>query len=302
MYHLREIGGISRRLFLILFILSLPLLFSCVHTKTISDRTEPRVALVLGAGASRGFAHVGVLKVLESNGIPIDMIVGTSAGSFVGSLYAYGYDAFALQKMAFTLEYDDLIDMMFLPNKGFIRGERMQEFINRKVLNARVEDLKIPFYPVATDLRSGKEVVLSTGDTGAAVRASCSIPGIFKPVDIDGRMYIDGGAVSPVAVEAAYRLGADIVIAVDISSGISEIEPESIIDTVLQTIDIMYANLASRQLAKADIVISPNVGFIAANDFSRRHEAILEGERAAISVLPEIQAKLAKLRSDYQER
>jgi len=286
-------------IFLFAYILSLS---SCVHTEISSEQMRPRVALVLGAGASRGFAHVGVLKVLESNGIPTDMIVGTSAGSFVGSLYAYGYDAFDLQKMAFTLQYDDLIDMMFLPNKGFIKGERIQDFINRKVMNTRVEDLKIPFYPVATDLKSGKEVVLNSGDTGAAVRASCAIPGIFKPVEIDGRMYVDGGAVSPVAVETAIRLGADIVIAVDISSGISEIEPESIIDTVLQTIDIMYANLASRQLAKADIVITPNVGFIPSNDFSLRHEAILEGERAAIDALPLIKEKLTKLKADFASR
>jgi len=275
------------------FLLMITVLFftsSCAHTEL--NNKPKRVALVLGAGASRGFAHVGVLKVLESNSIPVDMIVGTSAGSFVGSLYAYGYDAFALQKMAFTMHYEDLIDMMFFPNNGFIKGERIQEFINRKTLNTRIEDLKIPFYPVTTDLKTGKEVVLDKGDTGLAVRASCSIPGIFKPAEIDGRLYIDGGAVSPVAVEAARRLGADIVIAVDISSGISEVEPESIIDTVLQTIDIMYANLATRQLAKADIVITPNVGFIASNDFSKRHEAILEGERAALGVLPLIQEKI----------
>lgn len=280
-----------KRVFLLGVATLLLLLISCAHSENQVEKQ--RVALVLGAGASRGFAHVGVLKVLESNGIPVDMIVGTSAGSFVGSLYAYGYDSFALQKMAFTLQYDDLIDMMFIPNNGFIKGERLQEFIDRKVLNTRIEDLRTPFYPVATDLKTGKEVVFRKGDTGLAVRASCSIPGVFRPAEIDGRMYIDGGAVSPVAVEAARRLGADIVIAVDISSGISEAEPESIIDTVLQTIDIMYANLATRQLAKADIVITPNVGFIASNDFSRRHEAILEGERAAMDALPAIKEMIA---------
>jgi NTE family protein len=156
-----------------------------------------KIALVLGAGASKGFAHIGVLKVLEANRIPIHMIVGTSIVSIVGSLYAYGYDAFQLQKMSFSIEKGDILDYTF-PDNGFIKGERLEEFINKNLKHTPIERLKIPFYAVSTDLQTGGEVVFGKGNTGTAVRASCSIPGVFRPVKIGDRMYVDGGVVSPV--------------------------------------------------------------------------------------------------------
>lgn len=254
-----------------------------------------KIALVLGAGASKGFAHVGVIKILESNKIPIHMIVGTSVGSVVGSFYAYGYDAFQLQKLSFGVEKGEIVDLV-LPENGFIKGEKLEEYVNRTVKNTPIQKLRIPFYAVAADIQSGQEVAFSRGNTGTAVRASCSIPGIFRPVRIGERVYVDGGVVSPVAVDVAKQFGADIVIAVDISAGADRTIPENTIETILQSLNVMYARLASIQISKADVVIKPNVGHIGSADFSKRHEAILEGERAAIDILPQIQKIVAQLR------
>ena len=274
------------------FLASLLVLFlitSCA-TKEIQPQPRPvKVALVLGAGAARGFAHIGVLKVLETNKIPIHMIIGTSAGSFIGALYSYGYDAFELQKLSFNNRQDDIVDFT-IPDNGFIKGGKLADYINHMLRNTPMEKLRIPFYAVTTDIRNGKEMVFGRGDTGTAVRASCSIPGIFKPVPIGGRLYVDGGVVSPVAVEAARRLGADIVIAVDISGNTDLPAPANTIDTILQSISIMYSRLSAIQLAKADVVIRPKLGCIGSTDFLVRNEAILEGEKAATEALPRIKA------------
>ena len=256
-----------------------------------------KIALVLGAGSSKGFAHIGVLKILESNKIPIHMIVGTSVGSAVGSLYAYGYNAFQLQKMSFSIEKGDVIDLT-IPDNGFVKGEKLEEFINKTLKYTPIEKLKIPFYAVATDILNGQEIVFGKGNTGTAVRASCSIPGIFRPVKIADRMYVDGGVVSPVAVDAARRFGADIVIAVDISTSVERTIPENTIETILQSLNIMYSKLASIQLSHADVVIKPKVGHIGSSDFSKRHEAILEGEKAAIEALPKIMQIVTRLKEE----
>lgn len=254
-----------------------------------------KIALVLGAGSSKGFAHIGVLKILESNKIPIHMIIGTSAGSAVGSLYAYGYDAFQLQRISFSIEKGDIIDLTF-PDNGFIKGEKLEEFINKTLKNTPMEKLKIPFLAVATEIQNGQEIVFGRGNTGQAVRASCSIPGVFRPVKIADKMYVDGGVVSPVPVDAARKFGADIVIAVDISAGVEQTMPGNTIETILQSINIMYSKLASVQLSRADVVIKPKVGHIGSADFSKRHEAILEGEKAALEALPQIMEIITQLR------
>jgi len=264
---------------------------------TVPTSKTAKIALVLGAGSSKGFAHIGALKVLEMNHIPINMIVGTSVGSAVGSLYAYGYDAFQLQRISFSIQKGDIVDFILpLPTNGFIWGEKLEEFINKTLNNTPMEKLKIPFYAVATDIQNGREIVFSRGNTGQAVRASCSIPGIFRPVQIGEGMYVDGGVVSPIAVDAARRLGADIVIAVDISSGIDRTKPESTIATIFQAFNIMYSKLSNIQLARADVVIRPKVDYIGSSDFSKRHEAILEGEKAAMEALPQIMQIINRLK------
>lgn len=278
-------------LFIIIFI------FSCAPKEIQPPPRQAKVAVVLGAGASKGFAHIGVLKVLESNKIPVHMIVGTSAGSFVGSLYAYGFNAFELQKLSFALQKDDIVDLT-IPDNGFIKGEKLEGYINYILRDTPIEKLRIPFYAVATDIQTGKEVVFGSGNTGTAVRASCSIPGIFVPPVVSGKMYVDGGVVSPVAVDAAKRYGADIVIAVDISSDVGSAMPTGTIETILQSIGIMYSKLSAVQLAKADVVIKPKVGYIGSSDFSKRHEAVLEGEKATIEALPKILEIINKLRQE----
>lgn len=273
------------------------LLFSCAPKETIKDVSErPKVALVLGAGASKGFAHVGVIKVLEANGIPIDMVVGTSAGSFVGSLFAYGYTGFELQGIALSITRGDIVDIS-IPDKGFIKGEKVEEFINTRVKNTPIERFKIPFHAVATDIATGKEVAFGKGNAGMAVRASCSIPGVFRPVRIGNSTYVDGGVVSPVAVDVARMYGADIVIAVDISGDTSTNVPDGIMETIMKSIDIMYSRIAQNQIAKADIVIKPRVSHIGSADFGKRHEAILEGEKSTQELIPKIKEIINTVRT-----
>lgn len=269
---------------------------------TTSPRQVPppqpaRIALVLGAGASKGFAHVGVLKILESNKVPINMIVGTSVGSFVGSLYASGYDAYALQKISLSLEKSDVAELT-LPDNGFLKGDRLRNYINSKVRNAPIEKLKIPFYAVATNIKTGESIVFNTGNTGMAVQASCAIPGVFQPAKFSGTSYVDGGVVKPLAVDVAKQYGADVVIAVDIASGIDSVVPTSTMETIMKSIQIMYSNMSQIPISQADVVIKPDVGFVGSTDFSHRNEAIMEGEKAAMAAMPKINALLAKLRQE----
>lgn len=284
------------RLCLTLALCACLFLAACAPQEVQPQQKPARIALVLGAGASRGFAHIGVLKILEANKIPVHMIIGTSAGSFVGSLSAYGFTAFQLQKMAHTLDKNEIIDLT-MPDNGFVKGERLEHYVNAMVKNSPIEKMRIPFYAVAANIQNGQEVVFSRGNTGTAVRASCSIPGIFRPVIIDGKMYVDGGVVSPIAVDAARRLGADLVIAVDISADIDARQPEGTVETILQAIGIMHSKISAAQAAKADMVIRPKVGRIGSADFDKSLDAIIEGEKAALEALPAIRDLLAKLRS-----
>jgi len=281
----------------ILLMVCAMMVVSCAPKQVLPPPKPAKIALVLGAGASKGFAHVGVLKILESHNIPIHMIVGTSAGSFVGSLYAYGYDAYQLQTIAFSLQREDVIDLT-LPDNGFVKGEKLEKYINWALKNTPIEKLRIPFYAIATNVQTGEETVFGMGNTGIAVRASCSIPGVFQPAKIANGLYVDGGVVSPLAIDAARKYGADVVIAVDISSSQTGTAPQGTIETILQSVNIMYAKISEIQLRKADVVIRPNVGYIGSADFSRRHEAILEGEKAATEALQPIQQILSKLRQE----
>ncbi|MDX1252507.1 MAG: patatin-like phospholipase family protein [Gammaproteobacteria bacterium] len=259
--------------------------------KPVPPPPPPKIALVLGGGAARGFAHIGVIKVLEAQGIVPDMVVGTSAGSVVGALYAGGYTGFELQRIAFQMEESSVSDFA-LPSRGFIKGEQLQTFINKALQNRPIENLAKPYTAVATDLQSGEMTLFRRGNTGMAVRASSSVPGVFQPVSIAGREYVDGGLTSPVPVKVARNLGADIIIAVDISKKPDSGKIEGTLDVLLQTFTIMGQSISNYELASADVVIRPNTGMIGAADFESKHSAILEGEKAAQSALPLIRKQI----------
>ena len=252
-----------------------------------------RIALVLGGGAAKGFAHVGAIKALESQSIKPDIVVGTSAGSMVGALYAAGYDGFELQRLSLDMT-ESMVSDWSLPNRGFLRGEALQDFVNKNVQGRPIEKLGRKLAIVATDLNSGEAIVFERGDTGMAVRASSSVPGVFQPVRIGTREYVDGGLVSPVPVKVARMLGADIVIAVDISARPSPKPLPGTIDVLLQTFTIMGNAIAATELPQADVVIKPDISKVSATDFASRHLAILEGERAGLAVIPALRAKLAE--------
>jgi len=292
--------AVLQKIVLTFIMASIFITVSCTPRETVvpsPSKRPARIAVVLGAGAARGFSHVGVLKVLELNKVPIDLIVGTSAGSFVASLYASGYTAYQLQKMALDIQKEEVIDYK-LPDNGFIRGEKLENFVNKKVNRLTLDKMRIPLRVVATDIITGEEIVFATGNTGWAVRASCSVPGVFQPVQIGQKTFVDGGVVSPVAVRAARQAGADVVIAVDISAGVGGSAPQGTVDTIIQSIDIMYSRIAEIQLKDADVVIKPKVQSIGSADFEKRYDAILEGEKAASLALPQITKILDRLRQE----
>lgn len=261
--------------------------------KTEVRMVPPKIALALGGGAARGFAHVGVIKALEAHGIVADIVVGTSAGALVGALYAGGYSGFDLQRVALQME-DTAIADWSLPDRGFIKGEALQNFVNRSVQNRTLEKLNKPFATVVTDLQSGEMVVFRTGNTGMAVRASSSVPGVFQPVLINGREYVDGGLVSPVPVRAARSLGADLVIAVDISNKPRFGRTRDSIDVMLQTFSIMGQSIAAYELNDADVIVRPETGAMKSTDFDNRHQAIIEGEKAGLAAVAMIKRKIAE--------
>lgn len=253
---------------------------------------KPRVALALGGGAARGFAHIGVIKALETSGIGVDVVVGTSAGSVVGALYAAGHGPFELQKLAIQLDEASVTDWSLF-DRGLIKGEALERFINTHVGGRPIEGLRRRFAAVATDLQSGEPIVFQRGNTGTAVRASSSIPGVFPPVTIGGREYVDGGLVAPIPARAARGLGADLVIAVDISSRPSGKTKAGNLDLLLDTIAIMGGALGKTELAAADVVIRPELRGLPATNFQQRHEAILEGEKAGFAAIARVRDAIA---------
>ncbi|MEB0138498.1 patatin-like phospholipase family protein [Undibacterium sp. CCC2.1] len=257
-----------------------------------------KIGLALGGGAARGFAHIGVIKALESQGIFPDIIVGTSAGSVVGAMYAAGNSGFALQKMALDMDEATISDWslpLFAKSSGMLKGDALQAYVNRMVGGLSIEKLKKPFGAVATDLSSGQAVLFQYGNTGAAVRASSAVPAVFQPVKINGRQYVDGGLVAPVPVRFAREMGADLVIAVNISQAPEIQNGSSSIDILLQTVTIMGQSITQYELKLADVVIRPDLPGMKGSDFGGRNLAILAGERAAMAAMPELKQKIKAL-------
>ncbi|MEK0428013.1 MAG: hypothetical protein RL001_540 [Pseudomonadota bacterium] len=260
-----------------------------------------RIALALGGGAARGFAHIGVIKVLEANGIYPEIVAGTSAGSLVGALYAAGNNGSALQKLAMEMDEAAISDWsvpFFSNSSGVLKGEGLQQFVNRAVHQQPIEKLKLQFGAVATDLKSGQPILFRRGNTGAAVRASSAVPGVFHPVRINHVDYVDGGLVSPVPVSFARKMGADFVIAVNISAQPDAQPASSTFEVLLQTFAIMGQSLNQYELKQADVVIRPELATMKGNDFNGRGTAIIAGEKAALAVLNEIRQKLKARRGN----
>ncbi|EIM03150.1 patatin-like phospholipase family protein [Rhodanobacter denitrificans] len=281
------------------------LLGACTHaTKPVPPPAAPppvklKIGLALGGGAAKGFAYIGVIKMLEASGIHPDVVAGTSAGSVVGALYASGMDAFALQQTAFGLDEAKIRDVRLFSG-GLVQGQALQDYVNQLLHKQPIEQLKRPFAAVATELETGTRTVFVRGNTGRAVRASSSIPGVFEPVEIHGKHYVDGGVVSPIPVDAARQLGADFVIAVDISAMPDGSNPQDMMGIVGQSITIMGRQLAAQESARADVVIRPDLRGIGPTDFEQKNQAILEGEKAALAAIPAIRTKLAAMVAAHQ--
>ncbi len=266
----------------------------------VDDR--PVVAYVLGSGAARGFAHVGVLKILEQHGIWPDLIVGTSAGSLVGALYAGGIRGEELVQAALELERSDVADWS-LPNRGVIRGSLLQRLVNERLNDRAIEQLDIVFACVATALRSGERTVFTRGNTGMAVRASSSFPGVFRPVTINDQEYVDGGVVSPVPVSVARELGAEFVIAVDVSKlPERDANIDSTFQVLHQSLLIMFQAMAGAELENADVVIRPDVSEISLMAFDKREYAMKAGEQAAQASIAQIKQLLLQRARDKSSR
>jgi NTE family protein len=278
-------------------VLSLSLLVSCATTQPVPDAEapKPKVALVLGGGAARGFAHIGVIRVLEQEKIPIDMIVGTSVGSLIGAIYASHLNSFELEWTAFALERDHVFDFGVLntfTGMGPVKGDKLEEFVRAKVAVADIEHLKVPFAAVATDLNRGTRVVLDRGSVARAVRASSAIPGVFTPVQHLGRMLVDGGVVDNIPIAVAREKGADIVIAVDISENVTNYNVTNVVDVVLQSVNIMFKENVDYRKKNADILISPAVGNVAMLDFTEKKRCMQAGIDAARDAVAEIKSKI----------
>lgn len=226
--------------------------------KKLTQPEKPIIALVLGSGGARGYAHIGVIEVLEQQGIKPDFIVGTSAGSIVGSIYASGKTAKQLSDIALGMKAADVREFK-IGLKGFFDGKKVEDYVNKQVGEQSLENLQIPMFVVATELKNGAKVVFNSGNTGQAVRASVTIPSMFIPTVIDGKEYVDGGLVSPVPVNVARELGADVVIAVDILAQPIYTETKNIWGLFNQNINIMQNSLAEKELKNADIVIQPDL-------------------------------------------
>ena len=256
---------------------------------------KPVIGLVLGAGAARGFAHVGVIKALESQGIRPDVVVGSSAGSVIAALLASGATGNELNRLALNLDEATIADWG-LPFAGrfggLIKGDALQNMVNREVQNKSIEQMRIPLGIVATDLQSGKGILFRSGNTGLAVRASCSVPGVFQPAVISGKEYVDGGLVAPVPVSYARQMGATIVIAVNISSEPVHQDASGTLGVLQQTISIMQRSINQYELKSADIVIQPHLLQMGGSDFRSRNAAILAGEVAAQEQMALIKEKL----------
>jgi NTE family protein len=254
-----------------------------------------KLAIVLGSGAARGFAHIGVIKALDAAGIKPHIIVGTSAGSMVGSMWAAGYTGLQIEDFALKVKDADIIDLGSLGKRGLVSGSQIEQLVNQFAKNRPIEQLPIKFASIATVLRTGEMAVMQEGDLGFAVRASCSIPGVFLPAKRGDIEYLDGGLVSPIGVKVARQLGADVVVAVDVNSSGISVSPLGIFEQIMHSFDIMGRSLSRLEAEQADIVVKPEMSRIASTDFGSRTSSIQLGFFAGQRMAPVILEKMAQM-------
>ena len=258
------------------------------------DRRPAHIGLALGGGAARGFAHVGVIQVLEEAGVRPQVVAGTSAGSLVAALYASGKSTQELRRVAETMEEAEITDWMVpILNRGALRGEALAKYVNTQVGGRPIEQMKIPLGIVATDLRSGEAITFRRGNTGSAVRASSAVPAVFQPVRIGEREYVDGGLVSPVPVRQAREMGANFVIAVDISSDPEGNPAGDTFQILMQTFAIMGKSINVLALREAEFVVRPSLSGVKSADFGARRRSIEAGRSAMLAMLPQLKARIA---------
>ncbi len=262
--------------------------------RQVPERRPARIGLDLGGGAARGFAHVGVIQVLEEAGMPPQLVTGTSAGSLVAALYASGKTSLELRRVAESMEEAEITDWMLpILNRGALRGEALAKYVNTQVGGKSIEQMKIPLGIVATDLRNGEVVTFRRGNTGSAVRASSAVPAVCQPVRIGEREYVDGGLVVPVPVKQAREMGANFVIAVDISSDPEGSQTGDTFQILMQTFTIMGKSINTLALREAEFVVRPPLTGVKSADFSSRRRSIEAGRSAMLAMLPQLKNKIA---------
>ena len=261
---------------------------------TPAPKRPPRIGLALGGGAARGFAHVGVIQVLEEAGIKPALLTGTSAGSLVAALHASGRNGHQLERIAETMDEATFADWTLpLFSRGMLRGDALARYVATQVGGRRIEELPVPLGILATELRSGQGVLFERGDIATAVRASSAVPGVFQPVAISGHEYVDGGLVAPVPVRQARQMGAELVIAVDISQGPESGSPTDVFQILMQTFTIMGKSINSLELRGSDMVlVRPLLNGVSGTDFSARRRAIQAGRKAMLQALPKLRAAI----------
>ncbi len=251
------------------------------------EMRNPKIGLALGSGGARGFAHIGLLKELDKEGIQVDYIAGSSMGALMGCFYASGSDLELLEKVSLQFKRKYFLDWT-VPKMGFVAGKKIEEYIRLFTKNKRIEDLSIPLAVIATDIEKGEKVVFREGPVYEAVRASIAVPGIFVPKRIGGRLLVDGGVVDRVPVSVAQEMGADIVIACDVSSSYEETEIQSIYDVIMKSLDILQMEVVKARGIKADVTLDPAVKMYNSMAFTNISEIIEAGEEEARRRMPEI--------------
>jgi len=253
---------------------------------------RPRIGLALGGGFARGIAHIGILKVLEENQIPIDCIAGTSVGALIASAYACGSPLREMERQAADTQFKDF-GRWTLSWMGLATNERLENYLARFCAVTQFEELKIPLAISATDLGTGQPVHFTKGEIGPALRASCAYPGLFLPVEHQGRILVDGFLAAPVPVDAARTLGAELIIAVYLPSGAGDGKPKNMADVIGRSFSIMQNYAHQNWRHRADVVIEPDVKDFLWDDFAKTPQLMEAGAVAARAAVPKIKAALA---------